>query len=123
MKHSFRFVWLIASISAIALFPAKACAQRGAGAAESHFAVRIADLTAQDRDALQQQVSGRTDLRLVYTCVPAGIMVFAGPQGTSKTMARQRALPVLQSRITGGRITELEQGIAEAEAACAQFRN
>lgn len=123
MKQIIRFVWLMALTSAIALCPRKAHAQRAAEHPDVNYAVRIAGLTAQDRDQVQQELSHRTDLRLVYACVPAGILVFAGQQGTPKSVARQRALPVLNARIGASRITDLEQGIAEAEAACAQIRN
>lgn len=87
------------------------------------YAVRIAGMKPTDRDALQGQLRQSTDLHLVYACVPAGILVFDTPGNTDREVTKQRATPLLRSRLPDARIVELEHGLAEAEAACAQLRD
>lgn len=123
MKHTLSFGWLMASIGALALFSVKVHAQNANQAPTAFYSIHVEDLTAHDRDALQRQIDGMSDLKLVFTCVPAGIMVFAGENDSNRTATRQRALLVLNSRWAPSRITELDHGIREAETACAQTRN
>lgn len=123
MKQYFSFTWLMALVGIAAFNPESANAQHPERGQEAQFVIHVDNLTAQDRDALQQQLSRRADLRLEFSCVPAGILVFAGQQGEAKAITRQRASTLLTARFSASRITELSHSMADAEAACAQLRN
>lgn len=102
------------------LLPLSLMAQSGR-IQDQHYAVRVPGLTAEDRDAVQRDLQGRTDLKLVYACVPAGVLVFESATGEAKQQARQRAWPMIEA--TRKTHEELTGGLAEAETACAQARN
>ncbi|MFN3876223.1 MAG: hypothetical protein ACK4L7_09980 [Flavobacteriales bacterium] len=87
------------------------------------YAVRVQGLKSEDRDALQRDLNDRADLRLVFACVPAGVLVFEGAPAETRQQARQRALPMLEAKALQGRLEELAGGRVEAEAACANARN
>ena len=90
---------------------------------EHRYAVKIQGLTTEDRDALQRQLAGHSDLKLVFACVPAGILVFESTTNGTREQVKQRSLPMVQPHIRAERITELDHGLADAETACAQQRN
>lgn len=122
MKKQMLFVWWVTLMVIATLLPAESRAQSATPPARQ-FAVQVQGLTSEDRDAVQAQLRGRQDVRLVYACVPAGILVFEGDANSTRLQAKQRALPLLQARIAGKHSTDLDHGIAQAEAACAQLRN
>lgn len=120
MKHFKGFAAIMAVWAVLLLAPA---AQAQSPGTDGLYAVRIEGMKAADRDALQGQLRQRADLHLVYACVPAGILVFAAQGAADREATKERATPLLRSRMAGARITELEHGLAEAEAACAQLRD
>ncbi|MBK7944305.1 MAG: hypothetical protein IPJ85_02885 [Flavobacteriales bacterium] len=120
MKQLLRFGWMMAA-SLLLLLPFGLKAQSG-NPNTGHYAVRVIGLTAADRDALQQDLKGRNDLKLVFACIPAGVLVFAS-QAESKQVVEQRALPLLEAKAHRSRIEELTGGLADAEDACTQARN
>ncbi|HRH38528.1 MAG TPA: hypothetical protein PK760_09290, partial [Flavobacteriales bacterium] len=75
MKKHMLFVWCLTLMVIATLVPKQLRAQAAAQAGQ-HFAVHVEGLTNEDRDAVQKQLHGRQDLKLVFACVPAGIMVF-----------------------------------------------
>jgi hypothetical protein len=98
------------------------------GTAQGHapataYALRVEGLTSEDRDALKLQLKNQSDLQLIYACVPAGVLVFESGPGTPPETSRLRANALVRSRTAATRITELPEGLAGAEAACAQTRN
>lgn len=123
MKQIPGFGWMTALLSAILLIAQDLKAQIPSVVSDGALTVHIDGLTTQDRDAIQQRLGDRSDLKLVFACVPAGIMVFTAEAGVQKSIIRQRAIPELSTRIDASRITEMQQSIAESESACAQARN
>jgi hypothetical protein len=121
MEQLMRFGGMLAA-SVLFLLPFCLKAQAPASA-DRAFAVRVHGLKNEDRDALQRELNGRIDLRLVYACVPAGVLVFEALPAETKQQAQQRALPLLEAKALRARTEELIGGKAEAEAACAQARN
>ncbi len=87
------------------------------------YAVRVAALTSAERDAVVRDLTDNGSARLVFACVPAGVLVFeAAPQRTREA-ARASASSALQARTRPDRITELAMSLSEAEVACAEARN
>lgn len=99
------------------------CAAQSSSPEPNACTVRIEGLTSKDRDALQAMLKGRTDLRLVFACVPAGLLVFEPEPGEPKSAAVQRAMHLLDAQHLRSNREELAGGLAAAEAACAQARN
>ncbi len=121
MEQQKRFGWMMAASLFILLsFPLKA--QLGQPADRS-YAVQVTGLNSELRDNLERELKGRTDLRLVYACVPAGVLVFEARNSESKQEARLRAQPLLEHKALLTRARELPGGQTEAEAACLQARN
>lgn len=110
------------AIASLFLVQAPCVAQSSAHDA-SAYTVRIEGLTNEHRDALQAQLKGRSDLRLVFACVPAGVLVFEPAPGEPKSSAAQRAMHLLDAQQLLSKREELTDGRAAAEAACAQARN
>lgn len=104
------------------LLSTRSFAQTSAGS-DPTFTVRVEGLTSQERDAVNTDLEARNDLKLVFACVPAGILVFRGESGTTRTSTRAKAVSLMQSRLSTTRLAETTGGIAEAEQACAQQRN
>lgn len=84
--------------------------------------VHVKGLTAAQRDALQQGARTSGAPKLVYACVPAGILVFEA-QGTGTQELRNMTLANVRQHAASRDITELPISLAEAEARCAQARN
>lgn len=121
MKQQMCFGWITA-ICLLILLPINLKAQTGSGQ-ERAYTVRVAGLTSAQRDDLQRDLKGRNDLRLVYACVPAGVLVFEPAIGETKQHAAQRIAPLLEAKAPRQRTEELDGGLASAEAACEQARN
>ena len=113
--------WMVL-IALTILTPNPSSAQSSTGN-DAYFTLRVEGLTSQERDAVNSDLQSRSDLKLVFACVPAGIMVFAGEMNSTRTSTRQNTLALMQARMTTTRMSEEPLGIAEAEAVCAQQRN
>jgi hypothetical protein len=111
-----------AAIACILLVQAP-CAAQSPVQESSAYTLRVEGLTSEHRDALQAQLKGRTDLRLVFACVPAGVLVFEPAPGEPKSSTAQRAMHLLDAQQMRSKREELTEGRAAAEAACAQARN
>lgn len=86
------------------------------------YALRVADLTSEERDAIALDLSTDGNVRMVFACVPAGIMVFSPEQNAGQPL-RVRAMATVSSRTQAQRITEMPMDLHQAEAACANARN
>lgn len=120
MEQFTRFGWMLAATLLLLLpFDLKAQADH---TVDRHYAVHVDGLTTADRDALHRDLSAPGGMKLIYACVPAGVLVFESPMGESKQQAKQRAVAALEAKSLRGRSEELTGGLASAEAACAQAR-
>jgi len=113
---------MLAVAAAILLSSIEAQGQSGSQGHRT-YAVQVEGLTTQDRDALTRSLAAEPGLKLVFACVPAGLLVFEATEGGPRSMAKERSLPVMRARIHAARITEVDHGLSEAEEACAQQRN
>ena len=100
---------------------APAIAQNASPAVASAIFV-VDGLTADMRDGLQRDLATRNDLKLVFACVPAGILVFEGHTGSHEQLY-DRLTPVLEQRISRQRIVMLDTGRSSVEQQCAEARN
>ncbi|HRD51726.1 MAG TPA: hypothetical protein PKY96_03675 [Flavobacteriales bacterium] len=121
MKQRMCFGWITA-ICLLILLPFNLTAQTG-NSPERAYTVRVAGLTSAQRDDLQRELKGRNDLKLVFACVPAGVLVFEPAIGETRQHAAQRIAPLLEAKALRQRTEELAGGLASAEDACEQARN
>jgi hypothetical protein len=92
--------------------------------APNRVALRVADLTSEERDSLSRDLESRGDLRISFACVPAGILILE-PVDSSRSAASVRAIAfsALIARLPAPRRTELTLSTSEAEELCAAARN
>jgi len=84
--------------------------------------VRVKNLDAATRDALTTELAQGAGPRVVYACVPAGILVFEQP-GAAEATVRGRSLTALEKHVRSKDITVLPMDRAAAEQQCAQARS
>ena len=80
--------------------------------------IQIADLTSEDRDGINRHLAQRNDLRLVFACVPAGILVFETTDRESGALQE-----LLRHHIPRDRAQFVPMDRESAENSCAQARN
>lgn len=85
--------------------------------------VRIVDLTSEERDAVSRSLEASGEARMVFACVPAGVMVFAPKAGRPSHTLRSQSLAALHARMPEQRIQQTSMSLAEAETACDEARN
>lgn len=85
--------------------------------------LRVPGLTAQERDALTQDLGNGTGLELAFACVPAGLLVIVPTDPASGIDPRTAAAPSIGRTLTLGRATEVTLTLQQAEADCANARN
>lgn len=96
----------------------------GATSAVPRIALRVADLTEEERDAFSRDLHEQGDARIVFACVPAGVLVLEGTEsGRSVDNLRLHALPGLLRNVAADRITEDQLTLRNAEDLCAEARN
>ena len=97
------------------------------GAVESHaqtatgadtIVLEIAGLDSETRDAIVRRTHESPDSRVVFACVPAGILVVEATDGATRQVLAQRAAGMLGGRPST--VTNLSR--AQAEERCAQTR-
>lgn len=99
------------------------CLCAGRIAAQDTLGVRISALTAAERDAIASPTQGQSHLKVVYACVPAGVIVFADNQASSSREAAQsRLAPLLSQVLAAPRIAAWNLSLRAAEAACENTR-
>lgn len=84
--------------------------------------VRVNGLNASTRDAVVSELSRTSGMRLVYACVPAGILVFESDDRNVR-QARMRSVSAVEKHARAKDITVLPISRKEAEEQCAQARN
>ncbi|MBL7984988.1 MAG: hypothetical protein JNM91_08320 [Flavobacteriales bacterium] len=101
------------------------------GIAQSHartttpprVALRVTDLTPDERDLLNQDLRERGDLRISFACVPAGILIIeAVDSQRSAESVRAMALSAIISRLPAERRMEVALTQQEAEDLCSAAR-
>lgn len=91
--------------------------------AQETAGIQISALTAAERDSISLQLRNQPGLRMVYACVPVGIIVFSSNvQGISRAAVRSQALNTIAQMIAPGRIGPAELNPQAAEAACQSAR-
>ncbi len=114
-----RFIYLLAVVVSLSW---AAMVQAQTPVEQSTLALRIEGLTSEVRDKIQRDLKGSEDLRLLFSCVPAGILVFEQGAGHRGEL-RARVDQVMEHRVARQRITEQAWDLRMAEERCAQVRN
>ena len=91
--------------------------------ADELIVYHIEGLTSATRDGLVRELSTSTELKIVYACVPAGILAFGARDAQGRTDLETKSRALLASRSSAMRVTRTDHGLPEAEAACSQARN
>ena len=90
----------------------------------ARIALRIADLTPAERDALSREFADNGHARIVFACVPAGLIILEATDETRSTESlRLHAMPDLLRRVSPTRITEDHLTLQGAEDLCAVERD
>lgn len=85
--------------------------------------LHVEGLTSATRDAITRDLDQAAEMRVVFACVPAGILVIEARNGQSKAQVEERSRTLLSSRSASLRARTVDQTLAQAEAACEQARN
>lgn len=120
MKHILSLPAVIIA-SLLCLLSLTASAQAPASSASSTV-VRVKGLDSATRDALSSDLARTAGPKLVYACVPAGILVFE-EQGRPQEQVRSRSLSALEQHVRTKDITVLPMDRTTAEQQCAQARS
>lgn len=120
MRNLLSFRLLLGILLMLNLLSAKAQSQQ---ANDRTYSMRIANLTSEERDAIVSDLSKGSDARVVFACVPAGIMVFEAAPTKDRIQARQATVARIEARTRRERLNDGPASLAEAEAACANARN
>lgn len=121
MKNSpifLRLVWL-----AVVLALGAACFAQQRTDQREVVTFQVEGLTSATRDELTRDLAQANDVRMVFACVPAGIIVLEGRNGQSRTQVEDRTRSLLSSRASNLRARTVDQSLAQAENACEQARN
>ena len=89
----------------------------------THLTLRVDGLTAQERDALSQDLQNGTGLQLAYACVPAGLMVIAPVDPQSGIDPRSAAAASIGRAVASARVHEENLTQQQVEARCTNARN
>lgn len=113
--------YLLTALLLTLAFPGPASAQQPTGEA-AELVLRVNGLTSAERDALTRALPADGSVRLVYACVPAGILILDAPHQGSRAAVREQVMPLATKRIATNRITEPAMDRTQAEAQCASLR-
>ncbi|MBK6626180.1 MAG: hypothetical protein IPJ87_17990 [Flavobacteriales bacterium] len=89
----------------------------------STLTLRVDGLTAQERDALTEDLRSGTGLKLAYACVPAGLLVIAPADPLSGIDPRSAAAASIGRTVTSARAHEETLTQQQVEARCTNARN
>ena len=109
-------LWILLSTLGI-----QAQAQRPA-ALPARITLHVDGLTSATRDALNSTTTPG-EPRLVFACVPAGILVLESTANETPAQLESRIVNALTSRSAAERARVVDQSLEQAEAACASIRN
>jgi hypothetical protein len=98
-------------------------AQAQSAIVPGEHALRVTGLTSELRDALTRELERSGDGRMVFACVPAGILVLADTRGRTSERFISTIQELLVQRGQDVRIEPLPWTIQQAETACANARN
>lgn len=98
------------------------CAQAPTDATAS-MTVKVKGLTSEGRDAIVRSLDPAAGVRLVFACVPAGILVFEGESLRDRNAVREQALQRSAQHVRRQDVTEVNISRQEAEEQCAEARN
>ncbi len=85
--------------------------------------LQVSGLTAQERDALAQDLRNGTGLELAYACVPAGLLVIAPIDPQSGIDVRSAAAASISRTVTSARAREEALTLQQVEDLCTNARN
>lgn len=85
--------------------------------------MQVEGLTSATRDALAKDLKRTDEIRLVFACVPAGILVLESRTGHSRGQLEERGRTALTARNASLRTRTIGHDLAAAEMACEQARN
>lgn len=87
-------------------------------------ALRVSDLTSEERDQLSNDLNANGALRISFACVPAGIIILEPVDpGRSANSVRALAAAALIHRLPAERRSEVSMTTHDAEDLCAAARN
>lgn len=91
--------------------------------AQEPIGLRINTLSSAERDAIITNVREGGELRVIYACVPAGVIVFseATPSGSREAL-RTKVISAIAPIIPAGRIAGTDYSLDDAETACETVR-
>lgn len=93
-------------------------------AVSPRVALRVSQLTPDERDALNRDLIARGELRITYACVPAGIIIIEPvAQDRDADSVRAMAAAAIIRRLPADRRMEIPLTLTEAEALCSAARN
>lgn len=113
-----RFVLL-----ALLLLPCAGAIAQQSAASPERVTLQVDGLTSATRDALTKDLQRNNEIRVVFACVPAGILVLESRSSHSKTQIEERGRTALTARNTSLRARTIGHDLAAAELACEQARN
>lgn len=119
-KRSINWLWALA-LCLCALCTMHAQAQ--SPIVRGEYALRITGLTSELRDALTRDLDRSGEARVVFACVPAGILVVADTRDRSSELLIETIQEVLDQRDRNVLVEPLSWTIQQAEFACANARN
>jgi len=91
--------------------------------ARERISLHVDGLTSETRDDLARELKRSGDARIVFACVPAGIIVLEARPGLTRTELETRSNQLLSNRSATSHARRVEHTIVQAEAACEQARN
>lgn len=100
------------------------CSIPGRLLAQDVVGMHITALTSAERDVLTARLNAQGDVEVIYTCVPAGVMVVrsierSGTRAVSCAKARAALMPI----VAAARITDDTTTLEQAQEECARTRN
>ncbi len=90
----------------------------------TRIALRITDLTNEERDAVNRQLTDSGNAHIAFACVPAGLIIIEATDATrNMDSLRLRTMPGLLRSVAPARISEDHLTLQRAEELCAEMRN
>lgn len=86
-------------------------------------AYRVEGLTSDDRDRIARQFAIEGDFRIVFACMPAGIVVIEAVREDKGEAAFLAATTRLRAGVPGRSPVPDDRSMAELEEACSDARN
>lgn len=91
--------------------------------AQNTIGLRVIALTSAERDALVAAAHASGELKVVFACVPAGVIVFSDQgRATSREALRANVRAAMAPTVPPQRIEARELTLEAAEAACESTR-